>query len=124
MNISILFVLSVLISIVINTQGGYVFPRPLNHASKYSSSRFKSSNPSSLVSIDNGIVKLSVDLSKGCSIVEYIDLSSNVNMINSHDLGREVQASFYAGPTPYDDCVWNGQEWSWNPIGSGNPNNS
>ena len=74
---------------------------------------------SKLVSIQNSIVRISVDLAKGCSLVEFTDLSTDVNTINSYDLGRQVQASFYGGPTPYDDCVWNNQPWPWNPIGSG-----
>ena len=77
------------------------------------------SEDGSVVSIENGVVRLGVDLDKGCSVVEFTDLSSNVNTINSADLGREVQPSFYSGPRPYDGCVWNGQQWPWNPIGSG-----
>ena len=74
---------------------------------------------SEIKSVENSIVRVSVDLDKGCSLVEFTDLSSGVNTINSYDLGRQVQASFYSGPSGYDGCVWNSQEWSWNPIGSG-----
>ena len=81
----------------------------------------KQEGPSSsnAVSIQNGVVKLTIDLNKGCSVIGFADLKSSVNTINSHDLGREVQPSFYAGPKPYDGCVWNGQQWPWNPIASG-----
>ena len=83
----------------------------------YSSS--SSTESENIVSIQNSVIRISVDLTKGCSLVEFQDLSSGVNTINSYDLGRQVQASFYGGPVPYDQCVWNNQEWPWNPIGSG-----
>ena len=77
------------------------------------------SSPEDLLTIQNSIIRISVDSSKGCSLVEFTDVSSGVNTINTYDLGREVQASFYAGPSGYEGCVWNNQEWPWNPIGSG-----
>lgn len=69
--------------------------------------------------LQNGKFKLGVDLNLGCVITEFLDFTHNRNVINSHDLGREVQPSFYAGPTPYADCEWSGQAWPWNPIGCG-----
>lgn len=73
----------------------------------------------SILSVENGIVSLGVDLNRGCSIAKFIDLSSGVNMINDADLGRETQASFYSGPNNYGGCIWSDQAWPWNPIGSG-----
>ena len=46
----------------------------------------------------------------------------NYNVINCHDMGREVQLSFYSGPVPYDPAQcpqWMGSNWPWNPIGAG-----
>jgi len=34
-------------------------------------------------------------------------------------MDSEVQPSFYGGPNNYNECVWNEQEWAWNPIGAG-----
>jgi hypothetical protein len=69
--------------------------------------------------ISNAQVKLGVDLDKGCSITYFAAVHGGTNVINDYDEGREVQASFYSGPQGYDGCEFNGQAWSWNPIGSG-----
>ena len=74
---------------------------------------------SNLVTLKNDVAELTIDLGKGCAVVGFADTTSHTNTINSEDLGREVQPSFYAGPSGYDDCVWNGQNWAWNPIGAG-----
>jgi hypothetical protein len=52
------------------------------------------------------------------------------NVVNYHDMGREIQLSFYAGPNPYNpptseypdgacDRLFGGVTWPWNPIGAG-----
>lgn len=75
--------------------------------------------------IDNGVVRLGVDLTRGGSIGFFGGTgSSSSNLINCHDMGREVQLSFYGGPDFYNpdnkcDKLFNGQEWPWNPIGAG-----
>jgi len=76
--------------------------------------------------LDNGIIRLGIDLSRGGSI-GWLGPSSNqsLSLLNVHDFGREVQGSFYSGPNvfnPNGKCSepggW-GQPWPWNPIGSG-----
>ena len=72
--------------------------------------------------LDNGVIKLGVDLTKGGSIT-WLSLSGSTNnIVNSHDLGREIQQSYYSGPQPYNPSnevnpVWT--NWPWNPIQSG-----
>lgn len=72
--------------------------------------------------LDNGVIKLGVDLKKGGSIT-WLSLSgSRNNVVNSYDLGREIQQSYYAGPKPYNPSNnanpgW--KNWPWNPIQSG-----
>src|ERR1035437_7833481 len=52
--------------------------------------------------LDNGVVKVGVDLSKGGSIT-YLSLSgTSDNIINNADLGRQIQQSYYSGPQPYN----------------------
>lgn len=72
--------------------------------------------------IDNGVVRVGVDLDKGGSIVS-VAKHGGPNMINSADLGRQIQLSFYSGPVPFKP---HGKEpskdWSflgWNPIQTG-----
>jgi hypothetical protein len=72
--------------------------------------------------LDNGVIKVGVDLTKGGSIT-WLSLSGSTNnTVNSHDLGREIQQSYYSGPQPYDPSNnanpdW--RNWQWNPIQSG-----
>jgi hypothetical protein len=80
-------------------------------------------NADQFVYIDNGNIKLGVDLSRGGSI-GWLGPSNNPNLsvLNLHDEGREVQGSFYSGPVPYDPAQCNDpswQNWPWNPIGAG-----
>ena len=73
--------------------------------------------------LDNGSVRIGVDLSLGGSITYLSDSKKECNLINSYDRGRQIQMSFYSGPVPYKP---NGKEplkiWlpiGWNPIQTG-----
>jgi len=73
--------------------------------------------------LDNGVIRLGVDLNLGGSITYLAASSDRVNMINSHDWGRQIQMSFYSGPQPFTP---NGKQpsktWAylgWNSIQSG-----
>ncbi len=73
--------------------------------------------------LDNGQIRLGIDLNLGGSITFLADTKKGENLINSHDWGRQVQLSFYSGPNPYVPegkqvhAVWKGL--GWNPIQSG-----
>lgn len=77
------------------------------------------SREGTLVYLANDDIRLGVDLEKGGSIVYLSRAGSAENVINNHDLGRQIQLSFYSGPKPFGrpSPHWNG--WGWNPIGSG-----
>ena len=70
--------------------------------------------------LDNGQIRLGVDLSIGGAITYLADASKKVNMINSHDWGRQIQMSFYSGPVPFVPPGakvhdrW--KQLGWNPI--------
>jgi len=72
--------------------------------------------------LDNGSIRIGVDPSRGGSII-WLSTSSadgpGPNMINSADLGRQIQQSYYAGPQPYGVAHPSWKNWPWNPIGSG-----
>ncbi len=79
--------------------------------------------PSGMSYIDNGTIRLGVNLDIGGAITYVSPCDSEENIINSHDWGRQVQMSFYSGPNPFAP---NGKEpspaWKflgWNPIQSG-----
>ena len=60
------------------------------------------SGPDTFVFLDNGLIRVGVDATRGGSI-GWLSLSgSNVSLVNTHDEGREIQLSFYAGPRPYN----------------------
>jgi len=64
--------------------------------------------------LDNGVVRVGVDLNMG-GVITYLSRSSDsTNVINIHDTGREVQQSYYSGPDSLE-----GSGWPWNPIGAG-----
>lgn len=75
--------------------------------------------------LDNGVVRLGVDLNLGGAITYLSPAGTNreLNVINSHDWGRQVQLSFYSGPVPFKppgarvQKTWAGL--GWNPIQSG-----
>jgi hypothetical protein len=73
--------------------------------------------------IQNEFIRVGIDLNLGGSITFISDVKKGENMINNSDWGRQVQMSFYSGPTPFTP---NGKEpapfWrslGWNPIQSG-----
>ncbi len=73
--------------------------------------------------LDNGTIRLGVDLDLGGAITFLASSKDGVNVVNSHDLGRQIQMSFYSGPQPFAPGgkepreVWAGL--GWNPIQSG-----
>ena len=60
--------------------------------------------------LDNGVIKIGVNLSKGGSITYLADSGTGQNIVNSADLERQVQQSYYSGPDDFD------------PYGNQNPN--
>jgi hypothetical protein len=69
--------------------------------------------------LDNGVIRLGVNLDLGGSITEFGRAGDAPNLINSHDYGRQVQQSYYGGPVPYGQAHPGWKNWPWNPIGTG-----
>ena len=72
--------------------------------------------------LDDGKIRLGVDLDKGGSIT-YLAKSGADNIVNSCDLGRQLQMSFYSGPVPFTPGGKQpSKDWvalGWNPIQTG-----
>ena len=66
--------------------------------------------------IDNGKVRLGVDMQRGGSIFYFALSGERRNLLNHRDEGRFIQQSYYGEP---DGTVWNGNPWTWNPIQGG-----
>jgi hypothetical protein len=69
--------------------------------------------------LDNGSIKIGVDLDIGGTITFLARSQKGENAINSHDLGRQIQQSYYSGPSPFGQAHPAWKNWGWNPIGSG-----
>lgn len=73
--------------------------------------------------LDNGTIRVGIDLDLGGAITYLSKSGSDVNLINSYDWGRQIQMSHYSGPVPFKprgkqpDPAWVGL--GWNPIQSG-----
>jgi hypothetical protein len=81
-------------------------------------------NQARLVStaLDNGTVKIGIDLGAGGSISYLSRSDSSYNLVNVYDKGRYVQQSYYTGQnldrtSEGQDSMWS--PWPWNPIQSG-----
>lgn len=75
-----------------------------------------------LLRLDNGTAQVGIDRSKGAAITWLSWKGHPKNTVNSHDPGRLIQQSYYAGKTI--DRTAEGQSerwspWTWNPIQGG-----
>lgn len=79
--------------------------------------------PDRISYIDNGTIKLGINLDLGGSITYISKSGSDINVVNSADWGRQIQMSHYCGPNPFEPNghkahdAWRGL--GWNPIQSG-----
>ena len=69
--------------------------------------------------IDNGKVRLGVDMKHGGSVFYFALSKDQKNLLNHFDEGRFIQQSYYG---EVDGSRWNGQAWRWNPIQGGGCN--
>lgn len=73
-------------------------------------------NTSGWVYLDNGIVRIGVDKSRGACVGYFGESKTGRNLLNHYDEGRFVQQSYYGAP---DGSMWNKQPWSYNPVQGG-----
>ncbi len=66
--------------------------------------------------LDNGIVRIGVDRSRGACIGFFGESKTQRNLLNHFDEGRFVQQSYYGQA---DGSDWNGKPWVYNPIQGG-----
>lgn len=77
--------------------------------------------------MDNGIIRVGIDLNSGGAISYLSELGSYHSAVNVHDLGRYIQQSYYSGPTPFipAGAIQHPAyaNWSWNPVQAGDAYN-
>lgn len=73
--------------------------------------------------LDNGVIRIGVDLARGGAIHYLSESGSSNSVINVYDLGRYVQQSYYSGPQPYiPPGATVNPSWidiGWNPVQAG-----
>ena len=73
--------------------------------------------------LDNGEVRIGMDLALGGAVTFISSMEHPGNIINSADLGRQIQMSHYSGPWPFEVSDKKPRkEWAglgWNPIQTG-----
>ena len=73
--------------------------------------------------LDNGTIKLGVDLNLGGAITYLAPSGTDDNVVNNWDWGRQIQMSHYAGPAPFrvpgktPAKAW--ADFPWNPVQAG-----
>ena len=89
---------------------------------------FAGSQPStnsgeSMSYLDNGVVRLGVDLNLGGTVTYMSASGSTSNLINNFDWGRQIQMSHYAGPVPFapngKQPIKRWKDLGWNPVQAG-----
>ena len=72
--------------------------------------------------VENGLIRVGVALEWGGAIT-HVSVPGGPNLINFHDLGREIQQSYYSGPANYQrEGKQKSPAWAafpWNPIQTG-----
>lgn len=66
--------------------------------------------------LENGKIKIGVDLSSGGSIFWFSELPEDRNLMNHADRGRFIQQSYYGKK---DGSMWAKKPWRWNPVQGG-----
>lgn len=72
--------------------------------------------PERALYLDNGAVRLGIDLGSGGSVFHFGPSAGSTNLLNHFDRGRFVQQSYYGSP---DGSLWNKKPWRWNPVQGG-----
>jgi len=79
--------------------------------------------PASLLTLDNGTIKVGVDTLYGGAITYLSQSGSTNNLINDNDHGRQVQQSYYSGPDNFHPPGTiqdpNNSPFPWNPVQAG-----
>lgn len=71
--------------------------------------------------IDNGNVRLGVDVTGGGSVFYFAETATRRNLLNHADKGRFVQQSYYGIK---DGSLWGKKPWAWNPVQGGGSSES
>ena len=88
----------------------------LSRSSDALDSKKKVKHPQQWEYLDNGIVRIGIDKSRGACIGYFAESKTRRNLLNNYDEGRFIQQSYYGRP---DGSKWNGKPWVYNPVQGG-----
>jgi hypothetical protein len=74
--------------------------------------------PGTMQFLDNGAIRVGVDLSLGGAITYLANTTDRINLVNSYDPGRQIQVDYSAGPQPFGQTHTTLPLQPWNPIAS------
>ncbi|MFK7911920.1 MAG: hypothetical protein AB8F34_15165 [Akkermansiaceae bacterium] len=66
--------------------------------------------------LDNGVVRIGIDRSRGAAIGYFALSKDRRNLLNHYDEGRFIQQSYYGDP---DGSTWGKKPWTYNPVQGG-----
>lgn len=66
--------------------------------------------------LDDGVLRLGINERAGAAIGWLSKSGSERNLLNTFDVGRYIQQSYYGDP---DGTDWNGKPWTYNPVQGG-----
>lgn len=66
--------------------------------------------------LENGRIKIGVDMTSGGAIFWFSELPDGPNLLNHADRGRFIQQSYYGRK---DGSMWAKKPWMWNPVQGG-----
>lgn len=69
--------------------------------------------------LENDLIKVGANLDYGGSIGFLADQRRGENVVNTHDPGRWIGQSYYAGPIPFGTAHPAWKNWPWNPVSAG-----
>jgi hypothetical protein len=78
--------------------------------------RKKKTNGQQWEYLDNGVLRIGVDKSRGACIGYLAESKTKRNLLNNNDEGRFIQQSYYGA---VDGSMWNGKPWVYNPVQGG-----
>ena len=88
----------------------------LSRSSEALDSKKKVKPPQQWEYLDNGVVRIGIDKSRGACIGYFAESKTRRNLLNNYDEGRFIQQSYYGRP---DGSKWNGKPWVYNPVQGG-----
>jgi hypothetical protein len=69
--------------------------------------------------LDNGTIRIGVDLQGGGSIGYLSDSRTRENIVNINNFGAYIGQSYYSGPHPFGSPIHPNRKWGWNPVSAG-----